>query len=870
LDDLEHLKGSFAAAGRYSIEREIGAGGMATVYLARDERYGRPVAIKILRQDLGKALGAERFHREIRIAAALQHPCIVPLYDSGEADGLLYYVMPFVEGTTLRHRLEQGGEIPIADVVRILRDSADALAAAHRQGVVHRDLKPENIMLSGRHALVTDFGVAKAVTESADQPSLTTIGVALGTPTYMAPEQVAADPQLDHRADIYAFGVVAYELFCGRPPFKRPTVQEVLIAHITSHAEPVTKYRATVPRGLELLVMRCLEKKPEDRWQTAEELIPHLEAELGHSGASTSPAAWSLYRRAAIDVRRRPAIWIGGAAMVAGLAWFGVSQIPRNESLPLDPGRVVVLPFETQGSTSDLGILPQVLESSIAQGLHRTGRARALESRAAIDEAGFTGTAAGALSTTPVALDLGNAAGAGLVVVGRILVLGDSARIEPRLLATSTGAELVRIPAESGPTSGATELAERVSQRVMGALMVHRDPQWGSELPGTGAPTYAAYRAFQEAVDQVNRGQVAAGAAQLRRAWELDTTFVIAAMRLGYALFSLERFEAVDSLGAVLDAKRAGLSTFETQYLNRLLAWNRGDLQAVYTAAQEIGRMAPRSTFARYTAARSAIFVNRMAQARDGLLALDFDSPDLGGVQGGYGDLTDVMHLLGDHEGELKAALEWSAHPRNQLPLRARGAEAVALVALGRLPEVSDMFPQFLTTRAEGNTRPTAFAIAIIRELRWHGADSLATHLSRVALERLGDNLTPNERLILLFGAGELAAAATLADSLLGINPGNTQARGWRGALAAIRGDRGTALADVERLERNVPRYDRGDRTANRASIFALLGERARAVELLQQAHAEGASFQSSAFHARIGLEPLRGFDPFEEFVRPK
>lgn len=870
MDALEQLKGSFAATGRYTIEREIGAGGMATVYLARDERYGRPVAIKVLRQDLGAALGAERFHREIRIAAALQHPCIVPLYDSGEADGLLYYVMPFVQGTTLRHRMEQEGELPIADVVRILRDSADALATAHRQGVVHRDLKPENIMLSGRHALVTDFGVAKAVTESADQPSLTTIGVALGTPTYMAPEQVAADPLLDHRADIYAFGVVAYELFCGRPPFKRPTVQEVLIAHITSNAEPVTKYRAAVPPGLELLVMRCLEKKPEDRWQTAEELIPHLEAELGLSGASTSPSGWSRYRRTAEYVRRRPAIWVGGAATVAGLAWFGVSQMQGDDTLPLDPGRVVVLPFETQGGTSDLGVLPQVLESSIARGLDRTGRARALESRAAIDEAGFTDTGASALPTTPVAIELGKAAGAGLVVVGRILLLGDSARVEPRLLTTSTGAEVVRIPAESGPTAEATELVERVSQRVMGALMVHRDPQWGSELPGTGAPTYAAYRAFQEAVDLVNRGQVGAGAVQLRRAWGLDTTFVIAPMRLGYALFSLGRFDAVDSLGAVLDTKRASLSTFETQYLNRLLAWNRGDLQAVYAAAQEIGRMAPRSTFARYTAARSAIFVNRMAQARDGLLALDFDSPDLGGIQGGYGDLTDVMHLLGDHEAELKAAQEWRAHPRNQLPLRAGGAEAVALVALGRLPEVSDMFPLFLTIRAEGNTRPTAFAIAIIRELRWHGADSLATHLSRVALERLDGDLTPNERLILRFGAGDIAGTAALADSLLRANPDNTQARGWHGAIAAIRGDRETAIADVELLARNVSRYDRGDRTANRASIFALLGERARAVELLQQAHLEGASFQSHAFHARIGLEPLRGFDPFEEFVRPK
>jgi serine/threonine protein kinase len=162
---------------------------MATVYLAHDERHGREVAVKVLRDDLAASLGAERFHREIRIAAALQHPHILPLYDSGDADGLLYYVMPFVDGVTLRDRLLKEGELPIADAVRILRDIADALAAAHKRDVVHRDLKPENVMLSGRHALVTDFGVAKALSESTGRQSLTTIGVALGTPTYMAPEQ---------------------------------------------------------------------------------------------------------------------------------------------------------------------------------------------------------------------------------------------------------------------------------------------------------------------------------------------------------------------------------------------------------------------------------------------------------------------------------------------------------------------------------------------------------------------------------------------------------------------------------------------------------------------------------------------------------
>src|SRR6188768_4300658 len=195
---------TIALADRYRVERELGAGGMAIVYLAEDLKHHRRVAIKVLREELGASLAPQRFVREINIAAALTHPHILPLHDSGEAAGRLFYVMPYVDGPTLRQRLEHGGELPIAEAVRVLRDVADAMAYAHAHGVVHRDIKPENVMLIGRHALVTDFGVAKAVSEATSGNKLTTAGVALGTPTYMAPEQATADPLTDHRADIYA------------------------------------------------------------------------------------------------------------------------------------------------------------------------------------------------------------------------------------------------------------------------------------------------------------------------------------------------------------------------------------------------------------------------------------------------------------------------------------------------------------------------------------------------------------------------------------------------------------------------------------------------------------------------------------------
>ncbi|MEO8479346.1 MAG: serine/threonine-protein kinase [Gemmatimonadota bacterium] len=272
---LDTLKA--ALSDRYTIERELGQGGMATVYLAHDIKHNRKVAIKVLREDLAASMGAPRFLREIQIAAQLQHPNILPLLDSGDAQGFLFYVMPFVAGQSLRERIDREGELPVHEAVRLLTEIVDALAHAHEHGVVHRDVKPDNVMLSGRHALVTDFGVAKAVSEATGGNMVTTLGVALGTPTYMSPEQAAADPNIDHRSDIYAVGVMAYELLTGRPPFVGSTPQQVLAAHVTEMPDPVTKRRQTISPALEAIVMRCLAKRPADRYQTAGELLSQLE-----------------------------------------------------------------------------------------------------------------------------------------------------------------------------------------------------------------------------------------------------------------------------------------------------------------------------------------------------------------------------------------------------------------------------------------------------------------------------------------------------------------------------------------------------------------------------------------------------------------
>src|SRR5437870_8996058 len=305
-----------ALADRYRLIRELGSGGMATVYLAEDMRHRRQVAVKVLRPELAATLGADRFTREIETVAQFQHPHILPLLDSGQADGFFYYVMPSVEGESLRDRLARHGELPIHDAVKILVEVVDALAYAHAHGVVHRDIKPDNVLLSGRHALVMDFGVAKALSDASAGSRVTTAGVALGTPAYMAPEQAAADPHVDHRADLYAVGVLAYEMLCGKLPFSAATPQAMLAAHVTVAPEPVTQNRQAVPAALSELVMRCLEKHPADRWQRADELLAQLEVMATPSGGM-APTPTGPVSAAQVDAALRQSHPVRVAALFA-------------------------------------------------------------------------------------------------------------------------------------------------------------------------------------------------------------------------------------------------------------------------------------------------------------------------------------------------------------------------------------------------------------------------------------------------------------------------------------------------------------------------------------------------------------------------
>ncbi|HEX6574806.1 MAG TPA: serine/threonine-protein kinase, partial [Gemmatimonadaceae bacterium] len=340
----------------YTFERELLGGAMSRVFVAQDKKLGRRVAVKVLSREVAAEVKTERFRLEIQLAARLSHPHIVPLLQSGELNGILYYTMPFIEGESLRRRVDREGALPIKEGIRILRQIASAIAYAHRNGVVHRDIKPDNVLLSDEFALVADFGVARALsaaTTSDGDARLTSGGVALGTPAYMAPEQALADPEIDHRADIYAFGILAYEVLTGSPPFKGKSAQATLAAHVVQPPDPIESKREGIPPEIAAMVMQCIEKKPSDRPQNASDLVAVFDA-VGVSSTSGPTVATGARPPASLPaaVSKSRVRWVVGAAVliaVVALTWFSISKAGGGGSGSDAFNSVAVLPLVNVG-----------------------------------------------------------------------------------------------------------------------------------------------------------------------------------------------------------------------------------------------------------------------------------------------------------------------------------------------------------------------------------------------------------------------------------------------------------------------------------------------------------------------------------------
>ena len=524
----------------YSLERELGGGGMSRVFVAEELSLGRKVVVKVLPPDLAAAVNLERFRREIQLAAKLQHPHIVPVLAAGVSDGLPYYTMPFIEGESLRAKIAHGGPLPVNEAVKILRDTLSALSYAHEHGIVHRDIKPDNILLTDVHAVVADFGVAKALSASTNPgASITSLGMALGTPAYMSPEQAAADPTADHRSDLYAVGAVGYEMLTGQQIFSARSPQAMLAAHATEAPEPLMKRRPSVPPALASVIMRALEKYAADRPQTAREMLAEVDAAVTPSGA-TSPTGM-LPARPLSSPKRSRFIAAGAAALVllVGLTgWYlyrgkaPAASGAASDAVAADKTpTLAVVPFENLGNASDAYFADGMTDEI-------SSRLGSLSGLRVIGRQSMRGYA----NTTKTVPQIGKELGVTYLLTGTVRWDRSGAksrvRVSPALLRATDGTEVWSEPYEDQLT-GIFQLQTKVAERVAQALQLHLnsgEQQTLASRPTENLEAYDYYLRGNELLEHGTLGAVKLRASKLlEHATQLDPKFALAFAALGRA-----------------------------------------------------------------------------------------------------------------------------------------------------------------------------------------------------------------------------------------------------------------------------------------------------------------------------------------------
>lgn len=545
LSDLrDHLQETLGDA--YTLERELGGAGMSRVFVATETALGRDVVVKVLPEDMQGHVSIERFRREISIAARLQHPHVVPLLTAGEVDGLPYFTMPFVEGESLQTRLSRQGELPLPEAIRILREVASALAYAHAHNVVHRDIKPDNVLLSGGAAMVTDFGVAKALDAAGagEGSGVTSIGVALGTPAYMSPEQAGADPLVDHRADIYAWGAMAYEVITGQPPFAGRSPQAMLAAHVAEEPEDISRRRPSTPAALAVLVMRCLAKRPADRPQSAEELVRALDAVPSTGTGGTTPVTQPEARRMV------PLVLAGAiavAALLVGAWWYGMRGRSGSTAESPDTMSLAVLPIENVGGDSAKQYLADGMTGELAGDLRQT---------AGLQVAGDLSTSRFRHTQLPperIAKELG----VHMLLTGRLQSQGGRIRLQMQL--EDAAGKLMWSNQYDGEDGNAFALEDKITSAVASELRVVLAPKTVAATRAGRTESPKAHDLYLRAMferSKLSEQGLARAVTYFKQALDIDPHYAQAWAALAYA-YAMQADAYLPSHPLHLLAKRA-------------------------------------------------------------------------------------------------------------------------------------------------------------------------------------------------------------------------------------------------------------------------------------------------------------------------
>jgi tetratricopeptide (TPR) repeat protein len=859
----EHL------APRYQVERQIGAGGMARVYLAIEQHPRRPVAIKVLEPDLSSRLLYDRFIREVELSSQLNHPHIVPIFAAGEVGGLLYYVMPYIEGESLRQRLLKEGALPLEDALHVALDIADALAYAHARGIVHRDIKPENILLSGGHPVVADFGVARAISAAGGQP-LTQTGHAVGSPGYMSPEQ-ALGSEVDARSDVYSLGCVLFELLTGEAPVRVGFERRIGNWQALDASQALRGTGTGGSRAVKHAVSKALAPSPDERFATVTEFADAL------GGSVHRP---SLPRRGRFAGRRSWRAALLGVGLVALVG--GIAAVLWGRGPELSSERVVVTVIENRTGDSTLANLGHMAADWVTQGLAKTGLVEVVPSVEVM------GRGAGRLDAAGIRA-LGRETRARTVVTGAYYRQGDSLRFQIEVTDARDGKVLRAIDPVVGPVANPLAAVETVRQRVMVALATRFNPKlmnWAGAA--SQPPTFEVYQEFVEGLDRFARFDWRGATEHLERAAAGDSTFTVALIWSAAAHLNLGEFAVAASIARSIERSNRRLEPVDRHYLSWVEAIVRGDLPGALDAARELVRVAPGSE-ALYLVGAGATALNRPREAEAALTEL---GPDRGLFRGSHlywVDVTQALHMLGDHRREFKQANEGRRRFPSQIGTLA--CEVRALAALGRLGDVRQRLDESLELPPQPEWTPAGVALLAADELRAHGfaeaardavARAIAWHERRPSVEQD----SPDQMFelgVAYYEAGRLEDARKQLDRLTARQPvvlghvvsdwGHVAADvaqlGYFGVIAARQGNREEALRIDRLLKGTSGPYLHGRHTFLRARIHALLGNREQAVNLLRTAFGQGLPYFVS-LHSDLAFDSLRDYAPFVELLKPK
>ena len=878
-----------ALEGRYRIVRPLGSGGMATVYLAEDLRHDRKVAFKVLRPDFAATLGSGRFLEEIRIAANLTHPHIMPVHDSGEAAGLLFYVMPFSREESLREWIDRDGELPIEDAVKLLAEIVDAVGHAHANGVVHRDIKPGNVLLQGGHAMIVDFGVAKALSEVASRGDVdsTAEGMAIGTPAYMAPEQAAADPSVDHRADLYAIGILAYELLAGRTPFGGTGVspQTVLTRQITEAPVPVHVHRPTVSRELSEWVMRCLEKKPADRWKSATEMLAQLRSLEPTARGTEAMRVEARGPRRARRARRVGMAAVAGVAVVAGaLGW------PRLRGAELDDtSRVVVDVFANRTGDAEFDPVGHMLQDWIIDGLLQADLLEVVPTFTARQAADYIREEGQAGRVRDPVRALADETGAEIVISGTLYREGDQLRIQTSIT-DATNRDQPRLVGSiapvTGPASDVTPLFDEVRGRLLGSLATSLNRRIAAQVGvGDRAPTYPAYEALDQGLDRYAARDYTEASKLFLRAHELDSTYIVPLVYASLSLRNHGEWARSDSVVELLEARRDQLSEYQRLWVDYSRAVLEGDLDRARVTIRRAAALAPESKAA-YNWSLMAIRMGRPAEAREALASLDPDRGAMRGISRYWMRQIEASHHLGDHETELEQVEQLETRYPDERSILFYKVRVFS--ALGWVESLKASFAADVVSRVPPDVVAVRYRNAAI-DLFVHGHEEAAEEFARLGIEFIDTRTTSEGRMSsfdagvslrarqqLLYQKGRLlevlgqrSEALAIYQDLYEQTPEAWFLRAHMGVVHASLGHISEAMETDRWLQTLDQDYDEGNVTTWRAGIAARLGDLSRAVALLQQARQEGMAW--TELHPLFHLYDAMGeYEPFVEMMAPQ